>query len=168
MRPANPGVTGLWLVHQGELVGLPVELSRVDDDAADAGAVPAQPLGEGVNHDVGPVLDRALQVGCCEGAVDDEWQSVGMCDVGDGLDISHLQAGVADGFAEEQLGLGGDGLGKVFRIVGIYKVSLDSELWKDVVKLGEGSTVQVIRGHDFIARLAEVDDRVEDSACAGP
>ncbi len=50
----------------------PVEVAAVDDDAADGGAVPAEPLGERLDDDSGAVLDRAAQVRGPEGVVDDE------------------------------------------------------------------------------------------------
>jgi hypothetical protein len=42
-----------------------------DQRAADDVRVPAQVLRERVQHDVGAELERALQVGRCEGVVDD-------------------------------------------------------------------------------------------------
>ena len=41
-----------------------------------AGAVPAEPLGEGIHHDVCAVLDGPQQVGGGEGGVHDEGQAV--------------------------------------------------------------------------------------------
>jgi hypothetical protein len=128
-------VARLGLGHERELVALPVEAAGVDHDAADAGAVAAHPLGEGVHDDVGAVIDGALQVGGGEGAVHDQRQAVGVGDVGDGGDVGHVQAGIADGLAEERLGLGVIALAKFSRDVGVHELHGDAELRQDVVEL---------------------------------
>lgn len=52
-------------------VGAPVEFAAVDDDAADRGAVPADPLGRRVHDDVGAVVKGAHEVAArAEGVVD--------------------------------------------------------------------------------------------------
>jgi hypothetical protein len=49
----------------------PVELAAVDDDAADGGAVAADPLSRRVDDNVGAVLDGADEVAArAEGVVD--------------------------------------------------------------------------------------------------
>jgi len=61
------------LVHLREARGVlaPVELAAVDDDAADRGAVAADPFGRAVDDDVGAVVDRAAEVAAgAEGVVD--------------------------------------------------------------------------------------------------
>ena len=61
------------LDHLREAVSVraPVELAAVDDDAADGGAVPADPLGSGVHDDVGAVVDGADEVAAgTKGVVD--------------------------------------------------------------------------------------------------
>jgi hypothetical protein len=47
--------------EQRELAVAPVELAGVDDDAADRGAVAADPLGGRLDDDVGAVVDRAAR-----------------------------------------------------------------------------------------------------------
>ena len=59
VREAQPVVARLRLVEERELGVGPVEAARVDDGAADGRAVAADPFRERVDHDVGPVLDRA-------------------------------------------------------------------------------------------------------------
>ena len=58
----------------GHLAGRPLPQSkrpRLDDHAAERGAVPAEELGGRVDHDVGAVLDRPAQVGRGHRGVDD-------------------------------------------------------------------------------------------------
>ena len=66
--------------------GLPVELARVDDDAAEGRAVSADKLGGGMEHDVRAVLDGPDQIGRAEGVVDGEGNAV---PVGDACKGSH-------------------------------------------------------------------------------
>src|SRR5258708_34275870 len=54
----------------------PIELARVHDDTANRGAVPAQKLGGGVDHDVCSPLDGPHQRRRWRGVVDDQWQAV--------------------------------------------------------------------------------------------
>lgn len=59
------------LRHLREAAVVPLELAAVDDDAADGGAVAADPLGGGVDDDVGAVLDGADEVASrAKGVVD--------------------------------------------------------------------------------------------------
>ena len=50
------------LGHEREVAVRPVEPSALNNHAAEGGSVPAQEFGGGVNHDVGPVFQRANQV----------------------------------------------------------------------------------------------------------
>lgn len=62
---------GLDHLREARRVRAPIEAAAVDDDAADGRAVPADPLGRRVHHDVGAVVDRAHEVAACaEGVVD--------------------------------------------------------------------------------------------------
>ena len=93
------------LVEQRELGVGPVEGARVGDDAADGRAVAAHPLGQGVDDDVGAVLDGAQQVGRGEGGVHDERDRWCLLrDLGDGVDVGEVQHRVADRLDEDAAG----------------------------------------------------------------
>ena len=121
----------------------------------------AQPLGEGVDDDVRTMIDGTLQIRGAEGGIHDQRQPMIVRNFGDGLDISYIQPGIAHRFAEEQLGLGGNGLGKILRIIRVHKVGVDIELRKDVFELRVAASVKIIGRNDFITRLAQVDDGIE-------
>lgn len=71
---------GLDHLREPRRVRAPVELAAVDDDAADGRAVPADPLGRRVHHDVGAVLDRAYEVAArAERVVDLFFSRVSLC-----------------------------------------------------------------------------------------
>lgn len=54
--------SGLNELGEARAVGTPVELAGIDDDAADGGAVAADPLGRRMDNDVGAVVDGAREV----------------------------------------------------------------------------------------------------------
>ena len=155
------------MVEERVFAGGPVEFAGVDDDAADAGAVAAEPFGERVDDDVRAEVDGSGEIGRGEGGIDDQRQAVGVGDVGDGLEVGDFQRGIGDGLAEQGAGLGVDGGGEVFRVVGIDEAHLDAERGQDVVELGVGAAVEVAGGDDVVAGLGEVDDGVEDGGGAG-
>ena len=66
----------------------------------------AQVLGGGVNHHVRAVLDGAQQVRGGYGVVQDQGHAVFVRNLGDGLNVEHVVAGVRHGLAVEQLGVG--------------------------------------------------------------
>jgi len=61
--PAQTVVVEVRFREQRVPAGLPVELAGIGDAAADGSAVPADPLGERIDHDVRAVVDGAQQVG---------------------------------------------------------------------------------------------------------
>ena len=65
-------VRHVGLGEAGELAVTPVEVTAVDDDAADGGAVAADVLGGRVDDDVGAVLERTVEVGLEGGVIDDQ------------------------------------------------------------------------------------------------
>ena len=83
----------------------PVELAGIDDDAADGGAVSAEELGRGVDHDVGSPLDGTDKRRRGAGVVDDERQAVFVRDGGELFDVGDVELGIA-----ERLGVDGAGL----------------------------------------------------------
>ena len=83
----------------------PGELAAVDDNPADARAVPAEPLRQRVHDDVRAVVERLGEIGRRERRIDDQGNSVVMGDLGDGLEVGDLQRRVGDRLAEQGAGL---------------------------------------------------------------
>ena len=76
----------------------PVELARVDDDAADGRAVAAEELGGGVDDDVRTPLDGPHQRRRSAGVVDNQRQPVFMRDGGELFDVGDVELGIAERF----------------------------------------------------------------------
>ena len=92
--PAQAVVGGVGLVEERMLAAGPVEAAGVDHDAADAGAVAAEPLGEGMNDDVRTVRQRVGEVGGREGGVDHEGDPEGLGMGPDRVEVRDLQGRV--------------------------------------------------------------------------
>lgn len=90
-----------WLDHLREArgVGAPVEVSAVDDDAADGGAVAADPFGGGVHDDVDAVVEGAAEVAACaKGVVYHDGDAFSMCYFYHRFEIRDIVAWIADAF----------------------------------------------------------------------
>ncbi len=157
-------VAGVGLVEPREALGLcgPVEAARIDDRAAQAGAVAAQVLGQRVHHDVGAVLERAQQEGRGHRIVDDQRHPGGMRDLGDGGDVGDVATRVADGFDEHRLGALVDHRGERRRISRISKARLDAVLRQRVRQQVEAAAIQRAGGDDVVAGLCNGLDGIGD------
>ena len=74
------------------------------------------------------------------------------------------QTRIAYGFAKQCLGLVRYGGRVVGRIIRIHEIHLDPEFGENIIELGVGPSVQVVRGYDFIPFLSDVDNGVENPA----
>ena len=144
-----------WLYHFWEGAVVPREGATIDDNAANAGAVPTNELGGRVYHDVRPVLKRSTQVRRGKGVVDNEWQLMLVGNISNGLDVEHVGLGIADGLPVEQFRLRCDGTAELFWVSGIDKVHLDAKALKCQGKLVIRATVQGARRDHLIAGLQQ-------------
>ena len=162
MGEAQAVVAAVRLVEERELRVGPVEVARVDHDAADARAMSADPLREGVDDDVRAVLDRAQQRRGRERRIHDERQMVLPRDGRIGLDVCHVEAGIADRLDVDRARLlvdrGLDG----GEVVDGREAHRDALLRQDRVELRERPAVEVVRRDDLVAQLREVRDREVD------
>ena len=154
-RPLQSAVARHRLAEERELLGVPVEAARLDDDAAEGRAVPAEELRGRVRDDVGAPLDRAVEVGRRDRRVDDERDAVGVRDVGEALEVGDLARRVRDRLDEERLGLLGDRRGVVGGVGGAHERRLDAEAAQRDIQLGDRAAVEVRRGHDVVAGADE-------------
>ena len=120
----------------------PRELAAIDDDAADAVAVAAEVLGQGMDDDVGAVLERAAQVGRWHGVVDDDRHAMPVSDFGQLFEIDDIAERVADRFAEDRLGLAVDQLLEGCRIAVVGEAHVDAVLRQGVGEQVVGAAVQ--------------------------
>jgi hypothetical protein len=135
----------------------PVERAAVDHHSADAGAVAADPLGGRVDDDIGTVLDR-LGDDRREGVVDEERQVLRVRGIGDGANVGHVEARVADRL--EVVGLRvliGRG-GEVTRIVALDPAHLDPEARQRVGEQVVRAAVEARRADDVVAGARQVED----------
>mmetsp|Transcript_10221 Transcript_10221/g.46890 ORF Transcript_10221/g.46890 Transcript_10221/m.46890 type:complete len:402 (+) Transcript_10221:3891-5096(+) len=167
VAPSETAVGGVRFVEEGMPAGGPVEPALLDAHAADAGAVAADPLGEGGDDDVRAEVEAPGQVRGGEGAVHDEGHVVVVGNLGDGLKVADLERGVGHGLAEDGAGLVVNRCPDVLGVVHVDEPDGDAEGGEDVVELRVGATVQLVAGHDVVASLGEVDDGVENGGSSG-
>ncbi|MNY04967.1 hypothetical protein D3C86_1376700 [compost metagenome] len=119
-------------------------------------------LGQGVDDDVGAVLDGAGQVGGRHGVVDDQRQPLRVGRVGQGGEVHHIAQRIADGLAEDRLGpligVGGDG----GDVVGVDEAHLDAVLGQGVGEQVVGAAIEGPRGDDVVARFSNGQNGVGD------
>lgn len=97
------GADGVLEEGEALLEGVGVESG---DTHADVG-VAVDVLRDGVDDDVGAVVERVLHVGAHEGVVDDDEDAMAMGDVDDGADVDQAEGGVGGGLDPDELGLVG-------------------------------------------------------------
>ena len=77
----------------------------------------------------------------------------------DGLDVQDVPAGVADGLAEERLGVRADRLAPGVQVVGIHPGQLDAHLAQQVLELIHRPAVERRGRDDVITRLQQCEER---------
>ena len=163
-------VAGSGLVELGELLGVctVIEVTGVNDHAADGGAVAAQVLGCGVDDYVCAVLDGAQQVRGGYGVVHNQGHTVFVRDLGDGLNVEHVVAGVGHGLAVEELGVGADCGAPCVQVVRVLnKGSFDTEVGEGVLEQVVGAAVHGGRSNNVVACTGNVQDCVGNSCLTG-
>ena len=114
--PGDVAVGGHRLGHGGNLPLPQLKRPALDDDAAQGGAVPAEELGGGVDHDVRAVLDRAHEVRRAQGGVDDQRDAGVVRHLRQPLEVRDLDGRVGHHLDEDRLGVLPDRRGVVGRV----------------------------------------------------
>ena len=141
------------------LLTLPVETAAVHDHAADDGAVSRQELGGGVVDQVGAEIQRLHQVRRCQRRIDQQRHSCVMGDRAHPRNVEHVQAGVPDGFAEQELGGGTHRCAPAVDVARLDECRLDAEPAHGVVQQVLGAAVKRGRRHDVRPRAHQRGDR---------
>ncbi len=167
MAPAEAVVGVIGIVEERVLAAAPVEAAGIDDDATKACAVSTKPLGEGVDDDVGTVIEGIGEVWSRAGGIDDKGNAVFLCDGSYGIEVGNFEGGIGNGFTKEGASLVVNGVGELPGILRVDKADLDPKRGKDVVELGVAATIKIAGGDNVIASLGEVDDGIKNRGGAG-
>ena len=102
----EPVIAGIGL-GQGFVFarGDPVEAAGIDECAANHEAMPTDPLGQRMQDDIRAPFDRPAEIGRGESVVDQQRNAGVVSDLRDDRYVQHLEAGIADGLADEESGL---------------------------------------------------------------
>ena len=91
-------IGGVWLIQARKafFVFGPWEFTRIDNNATECGAMPAQVFSQRMHHNVSAEFKRAQQVWCCHGIVNDQRHAMAMGNFGDGFDVGDITQWIAD------------------------------------------------------------------------
>lgn len=167
------------LRHLREAAVVPLELSAIDDNAADGGAVAADPLCRRVDYDVGAVVDGTDEVAACAEGVVDLW-GVSLCvlpttetegrgkggtyndgdallvrNLGNSLEVRDVVLWVPDALDVDGLGLVVNGGGDILDTVAVDELGVDAEAGEEDLELVVGAAVQQRGGDDVVASVRE-------------
>jgi hypothetical protein len=102
----QPVVRGRRFRHNWELAGCPIHSASINHHATHRDAMPTNPLGRGVSHDVGAPLNRPAHVpSTTKGVVNDQRNAICMGELSELLKLRHIEAWVADRLAIYGLGI---------------------------------------------------------------
>ena len=164
----NPMVAVLRLGELRELAGrLPVEFPGIHDDAADGGAVTADELRGGMDHDVRAQLDGPEQEWRREGIVHHERNPVPMGDGRNLLDVNDVAVGIAEGLDEQEFRLRTDGFLEVIQVGRVHEGGRDAVGDERVLQEVVGAAVDGLGRYDMVACTSDVQDCVGDGGGAG-
>ena len=113
---------------------VPVKAAAIDHHAAHHRAVARQELGGRVVDQIGPVVKGLDQPGRGEGGIDQQRHARFVRDGAHGLDVQHVHAGVAHGFAKKEFGVGLHRGPPGVQIAGFDKGGADAKAAQGVVQ----------------------------------
>ena len=127
----------------------------------------ADELGSGVDDNIGTVFDGPQQEGRREGIVDHQRNPVPMGDVRNGFDIDEVGIRVAEGFDENQFGLGPDGLLEIRQVGRVHESGRHPVGDQCVLEQVIRAAIDGLGRYDMVPRAGDVQDGVCDGGRAG-
>ena len=148
----------------GELVsmGIPVEVAAIYYTTAYLSGVTVHILGGTVGNNVATPLKGTAVDRCSKGIVHNQGHTVLVSHLGKALYIEYVTARVADGLAEEALGIGTELLLDALIVpIGIDEGALYAQLLHRYAKEVVRTAIDAIAGDKVIASLADIEDSIE-------
>ncbi len=128
------------------------EFFRREDDAAETAALAVDVLGGGIDDAVGPELERLLEQRRREHVVDHQRRARGVGDVGDRLDVEHLQRRIGRALEKEGLGVGLHRLAPGLEVPAVDQGRGDAVAGEVLLDDVEAGAEQRLGGDDMVAR----------------
>ena len=147
-----------------ELIGIrhPVEVAAIHYNATYLRGCTIHIFSGRVSNDVGSPFEWTTVDRGSEGVVYNERYAVLVSNSCKLLNIEHGTAWIADGFTKNYLGIWTESLlDFLLAIVRVYEGALDTEFLQGYTEEIEGATVNLVRGDDVVACLADVEHSVE-------
>ena len=131
----------------------PVKIAAIDNGAAHGIAMAAHELCERMDHDVGAMLDRLAQIGRGQRVVDNERNAGALGNFCNRRNVGDAPARIGDGFNEDRLGLGRQGLLDRIHVFRIGPHHMPAEGFEGMVELVDRPAIELAHRHEFIAGL---------------
>ena len=149
-------------------MGLPVKTTAVHDHTTDSDAMSVHVLGRGVGNDVTAPFDRAAVDRRGKGIVDDQRNTMTVCDGRKLLDIEDADGRIGDGLAEDALRVRAEAVFQLFFAdVRIDEGAFDAHLLHRYAKQIVCPAVDRTGGDEVIAGLTDVEYGKEIGCLAG-
>src|SRR5579875_2227642 len=145
----------------------PIELAAINDDASDSCAMPTNELSSRMYHNVGPMLQRLHQIGCWNGIIDNERQTMLMRNIGHSADVQRIQAWIAHCLGVDSLCMLIDGGAEILRLAPIHKMHLDAKFRQRIMEEVIGATIQAGRRDNLVTSTGNIENRQRLSRLAG-
>src|ERR1700722_47495 len=137
----------------------PWEFATIDDCPAHRRSVPPHEFRQGMDDDIGAVLERAQQNWRRHRFIDDQWNSMLVGCIRQRFEVANVPGRVSYAFAEERPGIVVDQLLHRGRMIAFGKSNSDAELRQDVREEGVGRSVKLRDGDNVLTVPSYVKNR---------
>lgn len=154
----QPVIAFTRIIHLRESLRVlaPVELAAVHNHAPDGGAMPTNPLGGRMHHNVRPVVDRPAEIPARpEGVIDHDRHARLVRDRDNGLEVRHVVARVADALDVDRFRPVIDQAVKLVGLVTLDELGGDAQAREGDFELIVGPPVQIARADDVITTVRQ-------------
>ena len=162
-------VGSIRLTHHGKTVRViePWKFPGIHHDATDRRAMSTHVLGQGMNHDIGPELDRLAQHRSRNRVVHHQRQPVRMRQISQRRQVHDIAKRIPDGLAKNQPCMVVDACLHGLQIIRIDETDFDPQTRQGVRKQVVGAPVQGVRGNNVVATARDGEDCVGDGRHPG-
>src|SRR6266568_6001033 len=134
-----------------EVAVVPGEPAGLKQNTRDGGSMTSDELGCRMHDDVGAMFKWTTQEWCGKGVVYHQGNTGLMSNIGNGTDIEHIAARIADGLTVEGAGARSEGATIIFGIGTIHEDRMNAPGTQSQVELCMGTPVEAAGGDEVIS-----------------